>query len=116
MADERGFRIALVAAELVNPPDGALDALALLGAAGWGVMQLPPPWYPDAVAGPLLEQVAEQVDEFARHGYDVVLVGDRGGLREALGALGRELPDAVAPRDAAGLEAFLQSRTTVAPR
>jgi hypothetical protein len=109
--DERSFRVALVAAGLVNPPPGGLDALAILERAGWGVMALPADWYPDAVAAPLLEQIAEQVDEFARHGYDVVLVGDRGGLAEALRALGRELPAALpAPRDAAELRAFLQAR------
>jgi hypothetical protein len=115
--DERGFRVALVAAELVNPPPGGLDALAVLEAEGWGIVQLPAAWYPDDVAAPLLEQVAEQVDEFARHGYDVVLVGDRAGLAGALRALDHELPPALpAPQGAAELEAFLQSRRTVAPR
>jgi hypothetical protein len=115
--DARGSRIALVAAELVNPPPGGLDALGVLDAAGWGVMQLPAAWYDDEVAAPLLEQIAEQVDEFARHGYDIVQVGDRAGLAEALAALGHEPPPAIhAPRDAAELQAFLQSRPTTAPR
>jgi hypothetical protein len=115
--DERGFRVALVAAELVNPPAGGVDALAVLEAEGWGVIQLPAAWYPDDVAAPLLEQVAEQVDEFARHGYDVVRVGDRAGLAEALGALGVAAPPALpAPRDTDELEAFLQSRPAVVPR
>jgi hypothetical protein len=115
--DERGFRVALVAAELVNPPPGGLDALAVLEAEGWGVVQLPAAWYPDDVAAPLLEHVAEQVDEFARHGYDVVLVGERAGLDAALGALGHERPPALpAPQSPAELAAFLQSRRTVAPR
>jgi hypothetical protein len=114
--DERGFRIALVAAELVNPADGAVDALAILADTGWGVVQLPAAWYPDDVAGPLLEQVAEEVDEFARHGYDVVLVGERAGLAEALARLGVALPDAIVPADAAALHAFLASRSAPAAR
>jgi hypothetical protein len=115
--DERGFRVALVAAELVNPPAGGLDALAVLEAEGWGAIQLPAAWYPDDVAAPLLEHVAEQADEFARHGYDVVLVGGRAGLAAALAALGVPPPPALpAPQCADELRAFLQSRPAVAPR
>jgi hypothetical protein len=105
-----------VAAELVNPGPGRLDALAVLEAEGWGAIQLPAAWYPDDVAAPLLEQVAEQAQEFAAHGYDLVLVGERAGLAEALAALGVAPPDAIAPRDAGELQAFLASRRTVAPR
>ena len=115
--DERSFRVALVAAELVNPPPGGLDALAVLERNGWGVMALPVDWYPDDVAQPLLEQVAEQVDEFARHRYDVVLVGSRAGLDEALAKLGVERPPALAtPSDEHELEAFLHASATAAPR
>jgi hypothetical protein len=108
--DERGFRIALVASELVNPSDGGVDALAILAEAGWGVIQLPAAWYPDDVAGPLLEQVAEEVEEFARHGYDVVRVGDRAGLAEALSRLRVEDPPAITPASGRELSAFLAAR------
>jgi hypothetical protein len=115
--DERSFRVALVAAELVNPPPGGLDALAVLERNGWGVMALPAEWYPADVAAPLLEQVAEQVDEFARHGYDVVLIGARAGLDDALGKLGRDRPPALeAPQDERDIEAFLHASATAAPR
>jgi hypothetical protein len=105
-----------VASELVNPEPGGLDALAALEAEGWGAIQLPAAWYPADVAAPLLEQIAEQAQEFAAHGYDLVLVGERAGVAEALAALGVGPPDAIAPRDARELQAFLASRRTVAPR
>jgi hypothetical protein len=114
-ADERGFRVALVADEFVNPPPGGFDALAVLELAGWGAIQLPPPWYPDNVAIELLDQVAEHLDEFARHGYDVVLVGARDGLAAALDTVGSALPAAIVPGTAAELQAFLTANETVRP-
>lgn len=108
--DERGFRVAVVADEFVNPAAGGLDALAVMERAGWGVVQLPPAWYPDDVAAGLLEQVAEHVEEFARHGYDVVLVGARQGLAEALAVAGAALPETIEPGSEAELEAFLAAR------
>jgi hypothetical protein len=113
--DERGCRIALVADELVNPTAGGLDALEILRGQDWGVIQLPPGWYPAEVAAPLLEQIAEHVEEFARHGYELVLVGDRPGLEEALSRAGLGLPDGVQPRNAAELQAFLSTRPPVDP-
>jgi len=109
-ADARGFRVALVADEYVNPEPGALDALAVLEPAGWGVMQLPPAAYPEAVAEPLLEQIAEQAEEFVRHGYDVVLVGSRAGLEQALGRMGLGLPDRLVPSSADELASFVAAR------
>jgi hypothetical protein len=109
-SDARGSRVAVVADELVNPAPGGVDALAVMEREGWGVVQLPPPWYPDDVAAPLLEQVAEQVEEFARHGYKIVLIGARQGLAEALAAVGVPLPEAIEPGSAAELEAFLATR------
>ncbi len=117
--DERSFRVALVADAYVNPGEGGLDALAVLLDAGWGAIQLPPDGYPAEVAVALLEQVAEQAEEFHRHGYDLVLVGARDGLAEALAAVGLALPDALVPTDAAALHGFLAGRpaprATVAP-
>ena len=112
-ADERGFRVALVADEFVNPPPGGLDALAVLAGENWGAIQLPPAWYPDDVAGPLLDQIAEHVEEFVRHDYDVVRVGDRAGLAQALGALGVASPATIAPLTEDELRAFLVANATV---
>ena len=108
-SDERSYRVALVADELVNGRR-RFDTLAALQRAGWGVMLLPPAWYSDDVAAGLLEQIAEHVEEFVRHRYDVILVGARAGLEEALSAMGLGPPDAVAPVTRAQLNAFLAAR------
>jgi hypothetical protein len=112
--DERSFRIALVADRYVNPPPGGLDAVAVAAQAGWGVMQLPADDYPAEVAGPLLAEVAEQVEEFSRHGYGLVLVGERAGLAEALARVGVPVPDGISPESSAQLAGFLGGRP--APR
>jgi hypothetical protein len=113
--DKRGCRIALVADDLVNPAGGGFDVLDVLREEDWGVIQLPPAWYSEDIAGPLLEQVAEHVDEFARHGYQIVLLGDRPGLEEALSPVGIGVPEACRPRSADELRAFLNSRPPVDP-
>ena len=112
--DERSFRIMLVADGYVNPPPGGLDAVAVAAQTGWGVMQLPADDYPPEVAKPLLAEVAEQMEEFSRHGYGFVLVGERAGLAEALATVGVPLPDAISPGTAAQLAEFLAGRP--APR
>jgi hypothetical protein len=118
--DDRGFRVALVADELINDRAAGFDVLGVLDRGGWGVIALPPAWYETPLAGPLLEQIAEHVQEFARHGYGIVQIGERAGLDAALAAVGvgdlprvpaegaEQLADAlagharaVAPRDAA---------------
>jgi hypothetical protein len=108
--DERSFRIALVADRYVNPPPGGLDALAVLTAAGWGAMQLPADDYPAEIAVRVLAEVTEQAEEFLRHGYDFVLIGDRDGLQEALAAARQSVPDQIVPSDAAELLDFLNAR------
>jgi hypothetical protein len=67
--------MALLADALVNPPPAGRtvlpDVLAVLEAAGYGLLQLPP-------AGEhslLLAVIADQVAEYAHHGYAVVAVG-----------------------------------------
>lgn len=76
--DARGWRVALVPEALVNPRlelRGSLpDVLAVLEASGYGVLQLPP-------AGEhrlLLAVIADQIAEYAHHGYAVVAIGVRG--------------------------------------
>ncbi|MDX6591080.1 MAG: hypothetical protein QOJ13_276 [Gaiellales bacterium] len=107
--DLRGFRVALVTGELLNPQDGGLDALAVLQQEDWGAIQLPAAEYPDGVAGPLLDQAAEQAEEFARHGYRLAVVGHRDGLTEALGRYGVPRPPTIDPASAEELRSFLAS-------
>ena len=109
-SDRRSFRVALVADRFVNPPTGGLDAVAVLIEAGWGAIQLPADTYPDQVAGPLLEQIAEHAEEFHRRDYDLVLIGDRVGLDAALAAVGLSRPDRITPASAEELRAFLRGR------
>ena len=114
--DLRGFRVALVADELINEEGAGFDVLSELDEAGWGVVLLPPAWYPDAAAVPLLDAVADQVHEYGRHGYTIALVGDRAGLDGALARAGARPPGRVrsSPRpSSAGLAAVTSA---LAPR
>ena len=112
--DERSFRVALMADRFVNPGPGGVDGVAVAARAGWGVLQLPADDYPAELAGLLLFEVAEQAEEFARHGYDLVLVGHRDGLAGALARVGVGLPDGIQPADSFQLIDFLNDRP--APR
>ncbi len=112
--DARSFRIALTADAYVNPPPGGVDGLAVLDQAGWGVMQLPDAAYPAEMTRRILADVAEQVQEFRRHGYDIVLIGEQADLAAALADAGLPVPDQVIPASAAELRQFLGARP--APR
>jgi hypothetical protein len=76
--DSRGWRIALVPESLVNPHyrAGAAvpDVLGVLEAGGYGVLQMPPLGEHRL----LLAVIADQVAEYAHHGYAVVAIGVRG--------------------------------------
>lgn len=76
--DARGWRIALVPDTLINRPvtaTGAVpDVLEALEVNGYGVLQLPPPGEHRL----LLASIADQVAEYAHHGYAVVAIGVRG--------------------------------------
>lgn len=112
--DERSFRIALVADRYVNPQPGEADGVAAAAEAGWGVMQLPPADYPADIVTRLLAEVADQAEEFSRHGYDLVLVGEVAGLGEALASAGLAVPDQVIPARTADIANFLASRSAPA--
>ena len=76
--------MALVPDTLINPRDGSRaslpDALGILEANGYGVLQLPPP----GEYGLLLAVIADQVAEYAHHGYAVVAIGVRGESGDGL--------------------------------
>jgi hypothetical protein len=112
--DGRGFRIAVVADELVNSATAGFDVLKVLERAGWGAMVIPPDWYPDEVRAELLVQFAEQIEEFVRHGYKVVCVGNCKTLAEPLAHLGVDMPESVIPADGRKLSGFLRRRRAAA--
>jgi hypothetical protein len=76
----------------------------------WGVIQLPSERYSAETASRLLEQVAEQAEEFHRRGYDLVVIGRRTGLARALRLAGIPALDGIVPRTAGELRAFLRRR------
>jgi len=80
--DLRGWRIALVSDALLNarrdPPRP--DVLQVLERSGYGVLQLPPPGHHSL----LLAVIADQVAEYAHHGYAVVAIGLRGESPDGL--------------------------------
>ena len=82
--DQRGWRIALVPDALLNPSDrtrAALpDVMHVLEECSYGVLQLPPP----GKHGLLLAVIADQVAEYAHHGYAMVAVGARVGHDDGL--------------------------------
>ena len=75
--DARGWRMALVPDALVNPSDetrAALpDSLEILESCGYGILQLPP----SGKHSLLLAVIADQVAEYAHHGYAVAAIGVR---------------------------------------
>jgi hypothetical protein len=82
--DKRGWRIALVPDALLNPRGRAHpalpDLLGVLETAGYGVLQLPPPGKHRL----LLAVIADQVAEYAHHGYAVVAIGVHPDSRDGL--------------------------------
>lgn len=82
--DKRGWRMALVPDALINPPERARatlpDVLAVLEASGYGVLHLPPPGKHSL----LLAAIADQVAEYAHHGYAVVAIGLSGRSNDGL--------------------------------
>lgn len=75
--DARGWRIALVSDVLVNPPvqirTRLPEVLGVLESSGYGMLQLPPPGEHRL----LLAVIADQLEEYAHHGYAVVAIGLR---------------------------------------
>lgn len=78
--DARGWRIALAPNAVLNPPDRPgrrPDLVRTLDAQGYGLLQLPPA-RGNGDPGLLLAVIADQVAEYAHHGYAIVAIGLRG--------------------------------------
>lgn len=110
MRDARSFRVALLADEFVNPGPGGVDGLTVLDAEGWGAILLPPESCPREVAAEILEHIAEQVDEFLRNGYDLVLIGSHSGVEDALEARKISTVPWMQPTSTDEIRAFLRQR------
>jgi hypothetical protein len=86
--DPRSEKVAVVS------DDDLVELLPALREACYGLMQLPPGALSADVASEALAQLAEQVAEYRRNGYEVVLAGDgapwRAELESALAAVGVE--------------------------
>jgi hypothetical protein len=82
--DVRGWRVALVADTLINPPhranQGLPDVVGVLETSGYGVLQLPA----SGEHNLLVTVIADQVAEYAHHGYAVVAIGLGGEPGEGL--------------------------------
>jgi hypothetical protein len=82
--DARGWRIALVPDSLINVRDASSralpDVLGVLEVSGYGLLQLPSPGEHRL----LLAVIADQIAEYAHHGYAIVAIGVRGEAGEGL--------------------------------
>lgn len=74
--DPRAYRVALVADAIVN--DGAVpyDLVALLDAADFGVIVLPPSDFEISTIGSIVEYVVDDLVDYRAKGYAVVVIGD----------------------------------------
>jgi hypothetical protein len=81
--DRRGWRIALIADALLNPGTGASlpDVITIFETSGYGVLHLPPT---GSAQGLLLAVIADQVAEYAHHGYAIVAIGLKGRAESGL--------------------------------
>lgn len=96
IGDGRSRRIAVVPDALVNSEaDRArMDALV---AEGWGLIQLPAGDLDPAVRAELVELIAEQVDEYQRHGYVVAAHAPDAQSQQDVAAIAEACREALPP-------------------
>lgn len=73
--DPRAYRVALVADAVVNDDAAGFDALAMLDAANWGIVVLPPVDFPSSTLPGIVEYVVDDLCDYAREGYRVAIIG-----------------------------------------
>jgi hypothetical protein len=110
LKDARSFRVALIADEFVNPGPGGIDGLSVLEREGWGAVPLPPDSCPNEVATEILEHIGDEVEEFFRNRYDLVLIGSRGGIEDALMARNVSALPTIRPTSTEEIRSFLRGR------
>jgi hypothetical protein len=110
VSDARSFRVALIADEFVNPDPGGIDGLSVLEGEGWGAIPLPPDSCPNDVATEILEHIGDEVEEFVRNRYDLVLIGSREGIEDALMARSISAVPTIRPTSTEEIRAFLAGR------
>jgi len=82
-SDPRSERVAVV------PESQLVELLPALREAGYGLMQLPPSDLAPETATEWVAQLAEQVAEYRRNDYEVVLAGTGAWCAELDATLGR---------------------------
>jgi hypothetical protein len=98
--DGRSRRVAVVSDRIVNPPDGDRAAMERLAAAGWGLVQLPPPGLEPADRADAIAAIVDQLAALSAEGYAVALAvdpGERGELIDVAGPLRDQLAAAPSP-------------------
>ena len=73
--DPRAYRVALVADAIVNDEHARFDALAMLEAAEFGVVVLPPSDFAMSTIAGIVEYVVDDLVDYRSNGYRVVVIG-----------------------------------------
>jgi hypothetical protein len=104
--DGRSRRVMVVPDAVLNPAAGDDDGLVRLAEAGWGLVALPRPGLPAAVAEAALAAVVDQLTAFLDDGYEVALADPHDPIaacvNRMLGAGGRQVRVGVSPPGGAG--------------
>ncbi len=73
--DPRAYRVALVADAIANEACASFDAIAMIAAADFGLVVLPPSDFEIPTIERIVEYVVDDLVDYRSNGYRVVLVG-----------------------------------------
>ena len=73
--DPRAYRVALVADAIVNEQHARFDVVAMLEAADFGVVVLPPSDFAISTIAGIVEYVVDDLLDYRSNGYRVVIIG-----------------------------------------